>query len=365
MFLFSCKKDFKQELQKPNSPNLEVKNGIIAFKDSKSFENAMSYFHTIGIEETHKIIRQLPNFKGLIEITPNDKDDIARLNKALWKLEEQEIQLMEIVDDVPPAEALTYDDYLIHDPYYEAILNTYREVMVSELIIRSTENGIFAYVEAGRNNFDAQYETPVFNQALSGVYTTDDINGFVDMQVVLPEIYLINRDIELFNHHPPVVLSTSCNLSGILAKNAFGQQQDCNIDLDNRRRIRATVWAQNLGVYSSIGMKTRRQTRFLGIWWNTNAERISVEGEGYYSTKWPSGLVYTDYPYNRTNTRIDRTNITKVISPLPQSWHTGDFGIKDGKPTFKPSKKYEYKKHESDHAGWHNGNRQSRKIKHN
>jgi hypothetical protein len=368
MFLYSCKKDFKQELQEPNSPNLEVKlevkNGIIAFKDSKSFENAMSYFHTIGIEETHKIIRQLPYFKGLIEITPNDKDDIARLNKALWKLEEQEIRLRENMDDVPPAEALTYDDYLIHDPYYEAILNTHRELMIDQLIIRSTENGVFGYEPERRLNFDAQYETPVFDQALSNAYTSDDLNGLIDMPVVLPDIYLINRDAELFEQYPPVVLTASCN-GGKLATNAFGQQQDCDTYLDNRRRIRATVWAQNLGLYSSIGFKTRRQTRFLRVWWNAEAERLSVEGEGYYSTKWPSGLVYTDYYYGRPSLMLEGSNIKKIDYPMPQPFHTAEIGVKDGKPKMKLTKKYEYKKHKSDHAGWHNGIRYAETIKHN
>jgi hypothetical protein len=362
MFLFSCKKDFNQELQKPNPPNLEVKNGIIAFKETKSFENAMNYFHSIGIEETHKLIRDIPAFRGLIEITPSDLADIQRLNKALWKLEEQQIRIMDIQDDVHPGENLVYDDYLIHDPYYEAILNTYREVMINDLIIRSTENGVFGYEPDGRQNFDAQYETPVFDQALSNAYTSEEMNGFQDMQVVLPEIYLIYRDIELFDDFPIVIMSTSCN-GNTLSKNIFGQLQDCDTYLDNRRRIRATVWAQNLGLYSSLGFNTRRQTRFLRVWWNTNAERLSVEGEGYYSTKWPSGLINTDYHYNRPNTKADEQNVKKVNARLPQSWHTATIDF--GKPTIKFAKKYEYKKHESDHAGWHNSIRSSAKIKHN
>jgi len=182
-------------------------------------------------------------------------------------------------------------------------------------------------------------------------------------QSFFPKIYLINRDIELFDNHPPVVLSSSCN-GGNLAKNAFGQQQDCDVNLDNRRRIRSTVWAQNLGLYSSIGMKTRRQTRFLRIWWNTNAERLSVEGEGYYSTKWPAGI-NIDYYYNRVSTRVNEHNMKKVSSPLPQEWHSAEIGIKNGKPVMKFTKKYEFKKHESDYAGCHNGIRQSSKIKHN
>lgn len=364
MFLFqACKKDSVVQENSIEPPKLEAKNGILALKDAAAFTNAMQYFHSVGIEETHKIIRQVPGFKGLIEITPNDVEDIKRLNKAYWKLEEDEMRRMDFADDIPPVEALTYDDYLIHDPYYEAILNTYREVMVSNLIIRSTEYGVFGYESDKQQIFDAQFETPVFDQALSYVYTSEDMNGLQEMPVVLPDIFLIYRDIELFDHNPPVVLSSSCN-GNTLAKNAFGQQQDCDTYLDNRRRIRATVFAQNLGLYSSVGFNTRRQTRFLRVWWNTEAQRISVEGEGYYATKWPSGLIYTNYPYTRPQTRKDELKQQKVSAPLPQPFHTAEIGSKDGKFKIKFTKKYEYKKHESDHAGWYNSTRNAIKIKH-
>jgi hypothetical protein len=90
-------------------------------------------------------------------------------------------------------------------------------------------------------------------------------------------------------------------------------------------------------------MKTRRQTRFLRVWWNTEAPRLTVEGEGYYTTKWPSGSFSHEYRYNRINTRRDETNVRKVEGRLPQHWHTAT--IDYGKPTIKFTKKYEYKKH--------------------
>jgi hypothetical protein len=242
MVIVGCKKDFTPQTADTQPINLEVKNGVIAFKDSESFEAAMRHFHSIGLEATHKLIRQLPNFKGLIEITPNDKEDIARLNKVVWKLEDEQIGVMNFDDEVHPDENLTCDDFLIQDPYYEAILNTYREVMIDNLVIRNTENGVFAYTQDGRQNFDAQYETPAFNQALTNIYTTDDMIGFQDMPIVLPDIYLINRDIELFDENPIIILSATCNGTK-LKNNMFGQLQDCDNYIDNRRRFRYTIWA--------------------------------------------------------------------------------------------------------------------------
>jgi hypothetical protein len=179
----------------------------------------------------------------------------------------------------------------------------------------------------------------------------------------MPNIYLISRDID-FDSNPITTLGSYCNEGGKLATNVFGQDQNCDVELDRRRRIRSEVWAQNLGLYSSIGMRTKRQTKFLGIWWNAEAERLSVEGEGYYTTKWPSGILYTDYYYTRPGTRRDLPNEKNVNSPMPQAWHSAEIGYSDGKKKIKLTKPYEYKKHESDHAGWYNGTQHKRKVKH-
>ncbi|MFZ4672467.1 MAG: hypothetical protein ACOYLT_10680 [Flavobacterium sp.] len=358
---------------------MEVKDGIIYFKNSTAFEDAMNYFHNIGIEETHKMIGQLPNFKGLIEIKPTDIEDINRLNKALWKEDQQIISTSQTnstseEDDVLlPGETIYYDDFLVHDPFYEAVLNNYREVMIADLVIRNTEFGVFAYELPNKQNFENVYETSPFDNALQNNYTSYETIDEIELQVLLPDIYLLNRDIELFKNPPTYNVKPSCN-KGTLARNGFGQLQDCDIiQMDKRNRIIATVYAQNLGVYSSVGMTSRRQRKFLGIWWNTTAERLSVEGEGYYSTKYPSGLIYTNYPYNRIQTRKDQLSTKKVESLWPaNSWHTGQIGCKFPIPSFdkcklgfKPAKDYEFKKHESDHDGWHNGRKYTSKIKHN
>lgn len=374
----ACNKNSVEQQVTTKAPELEVKEGILRFKNSTAFADAMNYFHSIGIEETHKIIGQLPNFKGIIEIKPTDIDDINRLNKALWKEDQQVLNALQTnsgfdSDDVLlPGETIYYDDFLVQDPFYEAVLNNYREVMIEDLVIRNTEYGVFAYDLTDKQDFENVYETSTFNNALQNNFTSNETAGEIDLQVLLPDIFLLNRDIELFRNPIKYNVQPACN-NGTLARNGFGQLQDCDIELDKRNRIRATVYAQNLGVYSSVGMTTRRQRRFLGIWWNTTGERLSVEGEGSYSTKWPSGIVYTNYPYSRSATRRDRNGVKKVEAPWPaNSWHTGQIGCKVPIPAlnkcklgFKPAKDYEFKKHVSDHDGWHNGRRDTRKIKHN
>lgn len=375
----ACNKSSVEQQSTTSATKLEVKDGIIYFKNSTAFADAMNYFHSIGIEETHKMIGQLPNFKGLIEIKPTDIEDIQRLNKALWKEDQQVLSTSQTNstsddDDVLlPGETLFYDDFLVQDPFYEAVLNNYREVMIADLVIRNTEFGVFAYELPNKQNFENVYETSPFDNALQNNYTSYETIDEIELQVLLPDIYLLNRDIELFKNPPTYNVQPSCN-EGTLTRNGFGQMQDCDIvEIDKRNRIIATVYAQNLGVYSSAGINTRRQRRFLRIWWSANGERLSVEGEGYLKTKYPSGLIYTDYRYNRTNTKIDERNLGKVSSPyFKEVWHTGQFGcgfpipdLNKCKGKFKPAKDYVFVKHESDHGGWHNGRKYTSKIKHN
>lgn len=125
----ACNKNSVEQQVTTKVPELEVKEGILRFKNSTAFADAMNYFHSIGIEETHKIIGQLPNFKGIIEIKPTDIDDINRLNKALWKEDQQVLNVLQTnsgfdSDDVLlPGETIYYDDFLVQDPFYEAVLN--------------------------------------------------------------------------------------------------------------------------------------------------------------------------------------------------------------------------------------------------
>ncbi len=365
--IWGCEKTITPAIE--NEPvttvELKVQHGALAFASSEEFAKTMAYFNAIGEDKAREIVSGLPNFKSLVEITPNDKADIERLNKALWQ-QQAAIQLSNYdpaIDDVAPPEPLVYDDYLIQDPIMELCLNTYREIIIGSHFIRVTEHGVFAYTPEQRSNFEIQFGTSTFETALQNYYTSSSQNDLQYLPQVTDNIYLVNRDRDLFSTATIQQFSTACNGTQ-LQTNIFGQLTDCNIDIDNRRRYRATVWAQNTGVYSSIGMKTRRQTRFLRVWWNTEGERLSVEGVGEYYTKWPNNVpIY--YTYTRSGTLIDRTNQRKVSSELPQPWHTGEFGWSSKGPKFKPAKKYEFKKHESDHYGWINGVRHHRKIKHN
>ena len=173
----------------------------MAFETSADFAKTMGYLHAIGLEEAKAKITKLNSFKSLALITPHDRDDIERLNKAYWQ---RSGQLMAddydpSIDDVAPPETLEYDDYLIQDPYLEIVLNTHREIVIGDYFIRATEDGVFAYTIAQKANFEAQFGTDFFEKALRNHYTREDITEARQLDQITNGVYLVNRDVELFN----------------------------------------------------------------------------------------------------------------------------------------------------------------------
>ena len=115
--------------------------------------------------------------------------------------------------------------------------------------------------------------------------------------MIVPNTFLVFRQPIEVATTPIVSRPGGCN-GTTPGSNLFGQISDCNSDIDGRRRIRYITYAQNLGFYSSVGFKTRRQTRFLGIWWGADAQQLTCIGDGIYESKWPTNFL-TDYIYTR------------------------------------------------------------------
>ncbi len=355
MLIVSCKKTNNVDVSNNTvSPVLNVKDGVIAFATASDFKAAMDYYHLKPIEVLQTDVKNLSGFTALIAKIPSQVNTVASTQAMV--LEE---------NPTPTEEELFYEDSLVQDPYVQSIMNDKREISIEGYILRVTEKGVFAYLPTQRINFETAYPTDQFNTNLAGKFTNDDINVQQDLQEIVPNTFLVFRQpIEVAT--PPVVSRPGgCN-GTTLGSNLFGQISDCNDTIDNRRRIRYTTYSQNLGFYSSIGFKTRRQTRFLKVWWLAKAQNISCEGEGSYESKWPTTTL-TTYTYNRLSTRRERLDNSKAESVM--SWHTGQIGTKLGsngpKPTFKLAQKYKYQKHTSDHTARNNNVNYSKRMIHN
>ncbi|TAH07193.1 MAG: hypothetical protein EAZ13_07160 [Sphingobacteriia bacterium] len=368
VLLLGCtkKNSFKASSNQSSDDLFVVKNGIIAFENSEAFDKAIKIFKSEGVEKFSERIKLIPNFKGLSEIKLEDKETILRLNKALTKSDLQNkylgLESNSENDYTPVTEELFYDDYLIQDPFMEILLNDHREVMIQDYVIRITEKGVFSYELKSQSYFEDVFDTQGFDNTLDGRNTNDNLD-FSELIEVLPDIYLLNRD-EFFFNSAESYKPIPCNENGILGINIFGQLQDCHQSIDNRRRFTATAWAQNLGFYSSIGVKIRRQTRTFGIWWNVKADQLCLKAEGVYKTKYYNDI-FTDITFKVNN--ICESGARSKERILDE--HTLQIGIKVGsgknKPSVKFSKNYSFKKLVSEFSGKDRNNNFFRLIKHN
>ncbi len=242
-------------------------------------------------------------------------------------------------------------------------MNVQRETSIAGIIIRVTDKGVFAYMPTFRLNFETNYATPQFDNSIAGVFTNSDNDAEQDLQEIMPNIYLLYKELPEPNI-PTVEDLPGCNGTS-LGTNWFGQISECTSDIDSRRRIRYTTYAQNFGFHSSIGFGTKRQTRFLGVWFLAKAQNLSCEGEGSYESKWPSTIL-TTVKYDRLGTRKNEPNINKAEHVL--DWYTAQLGVKTkgpkSQPVIKFAKKYKYKKHVSDHTARNNNVNYTAKMVH-
>jgi hypothetical protein len=355
--LVSCTKPKTTEVaitvEPKAEPVLQVKDGVIAFETSEDFSKTMAYYHTRPVEELRNAVKALNGFNALTEVRGIEKGKDATT-----------IETFGTDDSTPPEEEIFYEDSLVQDPYVQSIMNAQRETSIEGIIIRVTDKGVFAYMPTFRLNFETNYATPQFDNSLAGVFTNSDNDAEQDLQEIMPNIYLLYK--EPAEPNTPTVESSPAGCNGTsLGTNWFGQISDCTSDIDSRRRIRYTTYAQNLGFYSSIGFNTRRQTRFLGVWFLANAQNLSCEGEGSYESKWPSNIL-TTVKYDRRSTRKTESNRKKAETVL--AWHTAQLGVKTkgpkSQPVIKFAKKYKYKKHVSDHTARNNNVNYAAKMVH-
>jgi hypothetical protein len=336
---------------------LKVKDGVIAFDNAQQFTDLMKAAHSQPIENLQNRVKELSNFRSMIAVTPSD---VAR-NGANF--------LARGDDETPPEEEIFYEDSLVQDPYVQTLINDKRELQIEGYIIRITEKGVFAYLPTMRTNFETAYATLQFDNAISARFTNDNSNTQVELQEVMPNIFLVWKG-AVENSVSPTMRPGGCN-GTVLGGNLFGQISDCDDRIDNRRRIRYTTYSQNLGFYSSIGFKTRRQTRFARIWWAANAQQLTCIGDGVYESKFPTNILQ-DYIYTRAGFPIiiqnNRSKAERVLA-----WNTGQAGVifpingnpNSPKPTFKFAQKYKYKTHTSDHTARHNNINYSKRMIHN
>lgn len=344
-----------------------IVNGIIAFDTRKSFDDFTSKMYNTNIEDFEDQFSNLTGFNSLI--TP------------AIKMSQNQFQLTENDDDEPwdPAEEAEFEDSLVLDPYFAAMLNRNREIEIENTIFRITEKGVYAYKPGLSLRFDELYANAAYFDelirpyAMTYEYYEDGIINpkTFDIPEIEQDIYLVLGGGSI---RPYDQVCTDCNqqntegtiqLCPIGSKNFWGWEKDCDFHYyDSKRRVRGTYWSQSHIFFSSIGLKTRNQRRRFGIWWNINKNQISVKGKGKYELKVqgnPFPIINTyDVPEKFDNKKaVYRFDFESgaVLTCAPttsisgQHTNTTEAG---GSPCkikiYKAAQLFKLKEHKSDHA---------------
>ena len=194
------------------------------------------------------------------------------------------------------------DDDVVDDPYFAGLLNAEREVMIEGINYRITNVGTFSFKEEKRAKILKAIQKIQANKgklpgSASGrqAYQTDVPVEFISIEggdggwyPVDNEVTVPPDDLDPINIGP-VVPTNGCGATtnsrtwGYNAHGNFGGFLFDNIlkgwnALRRGKDLKAVVWSENWGVYSSAGIKSVNQHKgWTGIWRRDDADYISWE----------------------------------------------------------------------------------------
>jgi len=352
--LISCKKELNEVV--PYYEKFTVKNGIFSFKKMNNFKQFMQSNQQSSVEEFSKKIQSIHGFTSLSlspkSSTSGKKSFIIQRNSAETILSTP----IDPFDGLPidyPTSNDEFVDETIMDPYLRLVLNSSRELMIEELVLRVTEFGTLVYES------DKSSRVDFTNEDFRTANIEDDIalilpprnfsDGLMNMSIGTGSVCksCLQSQAYLGQEIKICLQQRSWNI--------FGEKTACTIDYANRRRARGIVWSQNLVFYCSIGIETRNQRRVLGIWWAHKADMVSLTAKGEYTMEvnavgGPNILSIVPYTYDEPPVYND--NNAGIILNTQYGNVSIAIPLGNGKVKSKPFKalvKFKIKKHESHH----------------
>ncbi len=280
-----------ESLEKNGSANLysgiTVAKGRVRFASSASFSNYFSQSEGYNSKQTEDFFAGL-NFNSLkskiqaeelLSASPQPNDPVAS----------------------PEEEGSEGFSTLVEDENVYFFLNQHGEFQIESTVIRITPE--FTYI------YD-QSETITFNQALEqatqqAYLNTQNPEDFFD----------VNSKLQAFK------IETSTKNFSL----GCGQSADDYHIYMSGRKMKAKIWSQNLGVFSSAGCHTKNLRKRLGIWWQERTDFVRVRWDDFvFEIKDPfSGTKVTftypagSYEGHNVSKRIKRfQQQTAIIGPV-------------------------------------------------
>ncbi|PKB18871.1 hypothetical protein CLU82_4166 [Flavobacterium sp. 5] len=367
--LSSCENttDLEIKNQNNNLSDLEIQDGTIKLQNKTALKNILNSYK-VNIENQNEFnnkIRKIQS-EGFKPLTPifdeNDTENIQQfLARKKDRIQKRNLEFGLASKSSESDAEIEFDDELIPDPSFAALLNEDREIYVGDSLYKYTEMGMY---------FCLIKDQQKLNNYLNKLSSTSRKIQITNRPVPCPEIFMksttnkviselteVSTGIMLFipagncgggNDDsgipiPPVPRLTFptppsprlikqnleiCTIQkqGFFEK-IFGETESDEDYYDDNKRVKTSFWNQNYYIFSSIGCSVRFQKRvkILGIsgWQKSYAEQIelginNIQYDYKFNVPMFNNVLYVSGPtvyYEYKGVKYNQTG--QVIPTLP------------------------------------------------
>ena len=315
ILLASCEDNLEKLGGSPDLPledNISTNNGRLVFN---SIDNLNSFIETAKEEQDFEKYKQnLKPFENgkFSSLLPLISENEMQKSAEYLKFRKSDVSRIRANNPIhEAARGSREDDFdinedmIIADSYFAALLNRKREIQVENKVYRYTEYGILYTDVSNANELESA-----------------DTKLTAPKQLPCKEPYAITNTVYFIQPNcgggggggfgggtttptkPDISDLKLCNWNPNFWDDVFGPAQSCIDKFSKHRRIKTKAWAQNYGIFASVGIKVESQKRTLGIWWAHKIDEVelgyTVASFKYPDVKieWPKMNVDFHYEYN-------------------------------------------------------------------
>ncbi len=306
VILFSCKDDFGNDIMDEDNSRINEEELVafptlhnskrLRFNNIKSFEKVL---YDLSADLAYAKSVEESGFKSLRSVKFDEyKKKYSNINKK--ELDENRYSTFDV------------DDLFI-DPITQSVIDENYELMIEDNVYRYTKFGTFVY-DVGDENEAINTLKTVDEVQIKSIYASHDFyeESFYELNSSLS--YFGDPDFSSDNDYSIIPVLPDDPIGGggggNPAPNPMNNHRFCNsstniravtknyghwtggirntsyIYFENSRRMKAKIWSTSYGTHSTSGFFTKLQTRTLGVWWASDANRVSVSANG--TVKFPN-----------------------------------------------------------------------------
>ncbi|MCU0444129.1 MAG: hypothetical protein MUE85_04370 [Microscillaceae bacterium] len=263
------------------SSQTTVVNGRIRFVDDVHFNDYFRVVSTVDEKVVEDFFAGLPNFNSLKERNQREElaDTTSHEDVNCRTLRDGSIWCTNLNPPRATDEGAEGAESLIQDEFLYFATNENYELAIGTTIVKITPQYTYLIINGQTVTFD-----PTLNNLTQQQHKKATSENF----------FMVREG--LYAHKNETFVQEN-----IYDKTSFncGQSEQNEYDYTSgrgRRKIKAKIWSQNLGIYSSAGCSTKNLRRRLGIFWQERTDKISVFWPTFeYEIKDPNTGQYVNF----------------------------------------------------------------------